>query len=182
VNKRPEDQHQEQRAAQVDRLTNDRNLPVDVGIREIVRTLNTLGIDMTASCEGHLGSDTEAPYIDFRVRGTAFFQEQARQALQGDGQADLCELASQAREQALPVVRSLFDLLARFYETRQISYEHQLVLCLADFGCGTLESQGAKFQTIMPPETAQQRLREYQKEIAAFGAFLQFRHERGRGN
>ncbi len=162
-----------------DQMADALGTSVDAGIREMVRVLNMLGIGTTTSCEGHIEHNgIGAPYIDFQVPGATQFQEQASQALQSGDHTRLSELANQAREEALPVVRPLFDLLVCFYRTHQVSYEQQLALCLADFGHGTLESHGANFQAIMPPEIAQQRLREYQEEMAAFAAFLKYEFDK----
>lgn len=59
-----------------------------------------------------------------------------------------------------------------FYTDRHVSQAKRLIIYSRSPGTSTLESQGARCQSIDTPEARAQKLKEYQAEMYAFTAFL----------
>lgn len=165
---------------------------IDEGILETVIALNVLGIETTASCEGHPERGTGAPWIDIEARSGS---EQSRQVARLFTQAHeayeqqtlpsarieaLFATAHQEKERVkrlhLAQRQKLMEYLAAFYEQRHVSFERLLVIHPRDTtGRARLESQGADFQNVAPLDTRKQKLHVYQEEMQAFTAFLKQR-------
>lgn len=170
-------------------LTDRLGKTVDEGILETVIALNVLGIETSASCEGHLDHGVAAPWIDIEARAG---QEQSREVARLFSRAraeqerlivpqqEIDALFADAHQEQNRVKRChlaqrsiLLDVLARFYLSRQVPYDVRLVILSRDTtGRARVESQGADFQSVMPEDVRAQRLRAYQAEMQVFTAFL----------
>jgi hypothetical protein len=173
----------------VTRMTDKLGKDIDPGIFETVVILNLLGIPTTQSCEGHLEHGTGAPWVDIEDTSASAQSKEVGQLFSKAAQAQreqthsveeiihLFDQAHQARQAVkqihLAVRQRLIDYLAAFYKNRHVPYDVQLVIQSRDTtGRSRLESQGADFQEIAPPEIKQRKLLEYQEEMRAFTAFL----------
>lgn len=63
-------------AAEVDAYTDGLGQPVDEGVKDLVIVCNLLGLPTDASCEGHIGWGTGAPYVDFKSHDQAEFKKE----------------------------------------------------------------------------------------------------------
>ncbi len=163
--------------------------PIDAGILETVVALNLLGVHTIASCEGHVDWGTRSPWVDIAARGDEFrkwnqeatkaSQEAMRQRdLRQLPQEEIAHLFEEARQLQrrvkrlhLAVERPALELLALFYEHRQVPYDQRLTI-QTRVDRGRIESQGAHFQDTAPLGNLEEKLQEYQQEMSAFGNFL----------
>ena len=161
---------------------------IDAGILETVIALNALGIETSASCEGHLDHGTGAPWIDIEVlsaREQSMGAEMFTQADRAFEEQTLPEEAIDAlfaeahREQDrvkaihLEQGKILMSYLTAFYAVRRVPYDRQLAMLTRDMGGRSrLENHGADFQSVAPLEVRAQKLAEYQEEMRAFTEFL----------
>src|SRR5437879_4971634 len=66
-----------QKAEAVARRTTDAvGLEIDRGILDTVVSLNVMGVNTTASCEGHMDHGTHAPYVDTSARKAVALEQQ----------------------------------------------------------------------------------------------------------
>ena len=189
----PKEQYWHEMRLRVAQMTDKLGKRVDAGIAETVVALNALGILTTASCEGHLDHGTGAPWVDIEDPNASeqsaevgrLFQHalhvQRQRAQITEEVMHLFEQAHQAKQHVkrihLAMRYRLLVYLAAFYEHRQVPYDIRLVIQARDTtGRSRLESQGADFQDVAPPDVKAQKLREYQEEIHAFTAFLKDRY------
>ena len=176
-------------AARFVRVIDGLGTKIDPGILETVIALNALGIETSASCEGHLDHGTGAPWIDIEVLSASeqsiHVAEMFTQANKAFEEQTLPEDAIDAlfaeahREQDrikvihLEQCKILMSYLAAFYAVRRIPYDRQLAMHPRDMsGRVRMESHGADFQSVAPLEMRAQKLAEYQEEMQAFTEFL----------
>lgn len=182
-------QEWEQVAEKFAHATDGIGMGIDAGILGTVIALNALGIETSASCEGHLDHGVGAPWIDIEVisayeevRHVAqmFTHADAARKQQALPDAEIDVLFEEAwREQKrvkaiyLEQRAKLMKYLASFYATRRVPYDQMLVIHPRDTaGRARLESLGADFQNSAPLGERTQKLKEYQKEMQEFTAFL----------
>jgi len=160
---------------------------IDPGIFESVVVLNALGVNTTASCEGHLDWGTGAPWIDIAAPDVWEEERRAREATaQARKQRQLKELpeaeiallfahAHSLRREVdlkhLQVRKILMHYLALFYQDRVVSSDRRFIV-YGLVGEARLESQGAGLLPLLTQEERQQKLCEYQEEMMAFTHFL----------
>jgi hypothetical protein len=182
-------QEWEQIATRFTQITDKIGMRVDSGILETVIVLNALGIETSASCEGHLDHGIAAPWIDIQAvsasegsRRVAQMFTRADEAFERQNlpSADIEAMFAEAqREQKriksihLEQRKKLMEYLSTFYTDRHVPYDQQIVIHPRDTtGRARLESIGADLQLIVPPTLREQKLAEYQREMQAFTAFL----------
>jgi hypothetical protein len=176
-------------AARFARMTDMLGTGIDSGILETVIALNALGIETSASCEGHLDHGTGAPWIDIQAHSAG---EQSIQVAEMFMQADkafeeqvlpeetIDALFAEAHQEQdrvkvihLEQRKALMSYLTAFYAVRRVPYDWQLAIHPRDMsGRARLESHGADFQSVAPLEMRVQKLAEYQEEMQAFTEFL----------
>nr|HET6902635.1 hypothetical protein [Ktedonobacteraceae bacterium] len=173
---------------QVARLTDALGMPIDDGILETVVSLNVLGIHTTGSCAGHLDHGQAAPWVDIgdpeahplarvaRLKLLAVDQARRRGASAEERQtlqsaADQAELA--VKRLHLVERAKLLQVLDLFYQQHYTPADRRLIINTKEWtGMSRLESQGADFQTVAPPDERATKLTEYQEEMQAFTTFL----------
>lgn len=142
---------------------------IDKNIQETIVALTLLGINTSASCEGHIDHGTYAPYIDVETKERNDLGNRITQAIEKE---DAKKIIKELQKKNLEERKKLVVLLAEFYENRKCSFESRLIIQSLSQGWSRLESQGAGLQGIQPEEIKKQKLEEYQKEMANFTSFL----------
>ena len=166
----------------VDRIRDETGLAVDPGIKEVVTSLLALGFPTGGSCAGHLDHGVKAPWIDIgRNLPKQYFKLFAKIGLPhkpgkppnaDDIFATYTELRS-LRNTNLRLQAQLRCLLHAFYYTHQPRKDAHLVLNeIGCYGVVRLISHGAHHQAERTAQQRKVRLRPYQREMHAFGAFL----------
>jgi hypothetical protein len=180
--------HWQETAAEAAKITDRLGKPIDKGIFEAVVALNVLDINTTGSCEGHLEHGTGAPYIDIKAGGLEDLELKVDQAFERAQSSEDKEdippetkkrlfeeyhaLRRELQKRHLEETQKLFGPLEDFYRDRQVPYDTRLILRVFGRGTTRVESQGALFQETADEKVKQDKLSEYQKEMAAFSAFL----------
>ncbi len=162
----------------------------DPEVRETVVALNLLGINTTASCEGHMTHGESAAWIDVAIENTESFanlnkqadelSEQAEHALMGlDNDHHAHVLMAEYEvvkdlvlKKNLQETVDLAKLLEEFYENRTVNFRVRLVISIYGRGTGRLISQGGIYQKAFDEETQEEYMQEYLEEMKSFGAFL----------
>ena len=147
---------------------------IDAGILDVVIALNSLGVNTKASCEGHLDWGCANPWIDIDcLKDTSNLEEQAQRFFDTEQFADYWKIIEEASIPHLKEREKLFNLLEEFYKNRPVSYGAQLHVW--DFGnnISRLESIDISLQPIRSKKLRQEKLKQYQAEMSAFGKFLQ---------
>ena len=140
--------------ARVLKFTDKLGKGVDKGIRETVVGLNALGINTSASCEGHLNWGTGAPYVDIEAKNK--------------GRAKLKKNVKRNQQE----IQKVLPLLDKFYSRHKASYDRHLTVQAWGWSIGRLESQGTGVLDALSKAAKAKKLKEYQKEMTAFGKFL----------
>lgn len=154
---------------------------IDPEIKEAVAALQCSGFETDGSCEGHIrDAKFHPPYVDI-----SFVREEVRakaKELRGNEKdpvesAELDKLLEDARREAFAGVTRLMSVLEEFYRDRQVSFERRLIIGFfaRSVESTRLESQGAGVHDFYPPDLRQQKLREFQDEMATFTEFLRER-------
>jgi hypothetical protein len=175
-------------ADRASRITDKLGMPIDQGILDTVIVLNALDITTKQSCEGHVDRAVCAPWIFFTTPGIDELNKQVSQAQEQAMQASkerkhthaelikLFEPSHQLRHQAdskhAEDQQKVLAFLDAFYANRHAPQDKRLIVYSRSPGTSTLESQGARCQSIDSPEARAQKLKEYQEEMQAFTAFL----------
>jgi len=81
------------------------------------------------------------------------------------------ELRAELARPNLEQQQKLMAYLDTFYRGRDVPFDTRLII-LASEGPGKIISQGAYSQQIRSPDTKQNKLAEYQREMKAFASFL----------
>ena len=159
-------------------------------MRVVVSTLNDLGINTMASCEGHLDHGVAAPWVDVVVEMSEDLANLNKKAdeLQVSAEHILKEMTNRHEANRLlaeyEVVKDeilrinlqetvdLSNLLEEFYKKRAINFRIKLVINIYGRGVGRLISQGGLYQEAFSKEDQARYLIEYQREMKSFGKFL----------
>src|SRR5581483_10722391 len=166
---------------QVARLTDALGMPIDDGIFETVVLLNVLGIHTMASCAGHLDHGQAAPWVDIGdpearplARVAMLKMQEIDQARNCGASAEESQIRQGAAAQARLAVKrlhlieraKLLRVLDLFYQQHEAPADRRLIINPKEWtGIGRLESQGADFQTVAPPDERATKLTEYQEEM-----------------
>lgn len=155
---------------------------IDPGIMNAVIACNAVGINTTASCEGHLDWGCAHPWIRAGVTGIDDLEEELHQALKAsqnateDNRERLCDeyYAIAARVQKIHVQEELklTKYLDAFYKQHEMHYDSHLIIDRTISGECILQSHGADLQGIREPDEKAKKLKEYQAEMQAFAEFL----------
>lgn len=155
---------------------------IDPGIMNAVIAFNAIGVNTTASCEGHLDWGNAYPWIRSGVTGVDDLENELRQALKAyqnaasDDRVKLCDeyYAIATRVQKLHVQEELklTKYLNAFYKQHEMDYDKHLVIERTISGECILQSHGANLQEIRDPSERAAKLKEYQNEMQTFAEFL----------
>lgn len=164
---------------------------VDPKIAATVVALKAHDIHTSGSCEGHLDHGIAGPWVDIESdQDTSALRDQAFQFRERAEKLDTSprekkpkkevefllkeyhSLLEQAKTPHLQERKKLMNLLAEFYEKRNMPYDVRLQAVEWGFGITRLENQGASLQPLADEATRAQKLAEYQKEMAEFTQFL----------
>lgn len=163
-------------------------MPIDKGIIDIVTSLNALNCHTTASCEGHLSWGCANPWIDIdSQKDISDLEEECSQLYQKitEEESNLTDeeesilwkkyhqLTAKASQPGLKERLKLATLLNEFYKNHQASWDTQLNINNLGLSTSRLESNGAQLQDIRSKKERAEKLKAYQKEMQAFGEFLQ---------
>lgn len=174
-------------AHRMESITDRLGQPIDPGIFETVVALTALGVETTASCEGHLDHGLAAPWIAFQVPGTSVIHEQVQeitihlrqateeqqaQAIITDLQSQLFQLARDVQFQCGRGLWPVHQALEALYKERQVTYDQQLFLRSDSYGHSQLHHHGSDFQPLRADEDRAIHLARYQQEMQLFGSFL----------
>lgn len=148
------------------------DLTIDEGIKVATTALNVLGVNTTASCEGHLDHGTNAPYVDVEAseaRGLAKRLDDA-EGQKKDAEAE--NIFSEIERKNLEERKKLIPYLDEFYDGRNVSYDTRLIIRPLARHWSRIESQGVDLQEIADEKEKAQKLESYQKEMKDFAEFL----------
>jgi hypothetical protein len=158
---------------------------IDPGIMDAVVSFNAVGINTTASCEGHLNWGNAYPWIRAGVTGIDDLEKELRRALKAsqnateDDRERLCDeyyaIASRVRKIHVQEELKLMPYLNAFYKQHDMDYDRHLVIDRFISGECLLQSHGADLQDIREPDEKAKKLKEYQDEMQAFAFFLRDR-------
>ncbi len=162
--------------------------PIDDKIIDVVVGLSILGIHTTASCEGHLDHGAAGPWVDVEADIDNNEIENQLEEIQtkiescksidcGRRHEELYEqyhsLLSKLRHPNLKVQAKVIELLAKFYQNRNVSYDVQLhVSEIYGDGGSRIENQGVNIQEVRSKTEQKERLAAYQQEMDCFAVFL----------
>jgi hypothetical protein len=179
--------HQQECAMIADQL----NTPLDPGIFATIVAFHALQIYTIGSCEGHLDHGSGAPYVDIEAPNVEEEESHGMRLLDAAEESIGLSLEEIDRQEhaAKEILRGVTHkrlharakvdhYLELFYHQRLVSFDCRLVIQSIVLqglfvGPARLESQGTGLQAIRTLEERQQRLKEYQDEMAAFTLFLQ---------
>jgi len=171
----------------------NRYVDSDLGVRETVTALNLIGINTTASCEGHGGHGFSSAWVDVIVESTEELSIMNKKADELLSQAEhlLKEMPDhsealrlmseyevvkdQILEKNLQETLRLGKLLEEFYQNRLVSFRVKLVINVYGRGVGRVISQGGLFQEAFPKAIQEKYLGEYLQEMQSFGKWLKKR-------
>ncbi len=158
---------------EVDKIVDKLGKPVDPGIKESVVALRVLGLATQASCEGHVDHGTKAPWVNVGPAIPQGLKDRLAEARKKGKRLDT-ELEKEVREMRMKILEQqsrLIELLAEFYRDRNVPFERHLILKSYP-NHARLLNQGAELQDLVPPEAREEKLKEFQEELAAFTQFL----------
>lgn len=158
---------------EVERIVDKLGKPVDPGIKESVVALRVLGLETQASCEGHLDRGVKGPWIDVGPEIPQALKDRMREQRKHGGHMDP-ELENKVGELKIKNLEDqlrLMGLLEEFYNDRNVPLERRLILKFYPYDA-RLISQGAELQDLYRPEVQREKLKEFQKEMAAFTKFV----------
>jgi hypothetical protein len=157
----------------VNHITDRLGLGIDSEIKESVTVLLVLGFITTGSCQGHLNRGNAAPWINIgkRIPKEILIK---KKGLRGFLNEEDAEKTKAITKKNLRNQIRLMKLIYESYGKREVSYDVRLVLNrFGIYGDATLESTGERFQGIRSKEQKEKKLKQYQREMKEFTAFLQ---------
>ncbi len=149
----------------IDKLHNG----IDQNIKDTVTVFNVLGINTTASCEGHFDWGTNAPYIDIEAKGITELNESLKKVQSKEEDKSIIK---EIERRNLEERKKIVSYLDEFYKDKQTPFYRRLVIQGMARGWSRLESQGVDLQKIESDEMRRLRLSEYQLEMREFTSFL----------
>lgn len=147
---------------------------LDKGIVQAVAMLNELGINTSASCEGHVDWATGGPYIDITAKEHTEIKARLRAVKPGPAQEEEQErLRAEMKLANTLEAKKILPALNEFYKARDTSYERRIGLSFYGQGITRLESVGVAFLSAeSDPAAKVERLKEFQSEMRDFSDFL----------
>jgi hypothetical protein len=178
-------------------LTDGRGKPIDPGILDTVAALNTLNIETTASCEGHLGWGCAGPWVDVQLPApdqALILQykkledrlDRLERRLQRGKSVDEAELASvqhtftplnsAIERPMLLATAQVVNLILDWYQQRGV-VDVDAMLTVVDLNMHSgpglrIQSQGVRLQDLRTREQQTERLGAYQSEMAEWTSAL----------
>ncbi len=171
--------HWNETVARIEKTVDGLGHPIDGGIKETVIGLNALGINTTASCEGHADRGIAAPWIYIETEEAAESSNVSRKKLKNTASDEEKrgiwhehhERLNQAKEKGLELMKKMMNYLESFYKDRAVPFDTRLIL--ESFADGArLQNQGTLLQKFADEETKIKKLAEYQAEMRIFVEFL----------
>lgn len=173
-------------AQRLGQATDSIGTPIDSGIMDVVVALNVVGVNTTASCEGHLDYDHAYPWVYVGAQGVESLEEQLRLSLETSRTASSApvvrfsdetkHLRWMLRHAHFGEAEKLIALLDEFYLHHRSGYDARLKLDTTLSGECSLLSVGGPFQDLRSTSERAAKLAEYQEEMRAFGTFLKARY------
>lgn len=178
------EQRWQKMAMRMDKLADGLGMPIDTGIKDTVIVLNLLGFPTIMSCEGHAYRGVHGPWVDIKPKHLDPLEKQWRKANQAVNAAfkkkrpiakNLYKTRNKAKKKldtpVLQLATKLMAYLTEFYTDRAVPPDRLLVM--NPFATAfRLQCHGAFLQEIVEPDERYVKLKEYQKEMRAFTAFL----------
>jgi hypothetical protein len=148
--------------------------PLDKGILDTVVALNVVGMNTTASCEGHMDHGVAYPWIDVsHVDADGLAQTICQLLYKGKREdKETKQLQYQHRMVLLQAEQELIGLLNAFYQHHPFDYDRHLSIWRFSNGMPRLQSHGAEYQQFRDPTERLAMLQEYQQEMQAFAEYL----------
>lgn len=184
--------------ALINRMSDNRGMPIDEKIKKTVVILNVLGFKTNSSCIGH-EINNSCPFLRFeavsdaesRVTPVQKTYEKERKKLQkkypkkdifnmGRKSKKLLEANERLREtfsqigiDSKKALLPLHQLLAKFYESHATMNDRRLFIhFIGGYQLNTLQCTGSEWQECYTQEERNQRLKEFQQEMDQFTEFL----------
>ena len=163
-----EKQRKLERALQeVEKLVDKVGIPIDEGIKETVAILQVMGFQTSSSCSGHRSSEEgiAPPYIEIYAPAPSGWEKNKQKQ-------EEWEITNNKQRERINA------LLEEFNRTSQAITEAQLYLRnIGGYGGFRIQSKNAE----KPPATVDEKFKiieAFQKEMAAFTAFIKERYFR----
>lgn len=144
---------------EIESITDGLGKPIDNNIKQAVIALRVYGFPTTGSCEGHLDWGLPYPWIDVN-------EEEPVDLVTNKSSQEAWRKANLHQQQ------HLLALLTQFYKGRTTPFDAQLAFEPGRYEAFRLQSRGGNIIRILPKEQQQGKLTLYQREMAAFAAFL----------
>jgi excisionase family DNA binding protein len=159
------------------RVTDRLEMPIDLGILDVVVAMNAMNLYTTASCEGHLDHGAAYPWVDVsRKEAEVLAQKIAEAMYEGKREEpETQQMMKQHRHFLLQAECDLVEQLNAFYQHYPFVYDRHLSISRFSNGMPRLESYGGEMQEFRPENERATKLKEYQQEMHAFGDFLKRR-------
>lgn len=155
--------------AEVDEVVDGLGQPIDEGIKETVVYLNALGVETSASCEGHLKkldgqNGIPAPWVEIYPESLAFKNEQ---------DADNPEIVARMDKESQALKLQLQKILSEFYEEDNSTPEKSRIV-LWPIGYGyRFQSEGVDPVNDNAENGSEEKLMAYRAEMKRFTEFLE---------
>lgn len=162
---------------------------VDPLIVQTVTGLRAHGFQTLASCQGHIEWGTGTPWVDIshtdyqqmratfyravdmRTRITQAPDLIARKKLEDELLDEINDIEDSVADQMHQVIKSVFDVLARFNAAQDMPFENQLTVRAIGATVIRVENQGAILQKSKSNRN-ELRLSAFQQVMEDFGGFL----------
>jgi hypothetical protein len=161
-----------QKATEIDQVGDRLRKRIDEKIKDAIIALNLLGINTTASCEGHIDWATGGPYIDVEALGTGELKKALKKEREEKNEEKEDEILDEITHKNLEERKKLIPYFEEFYQGREVSFSNRLIIQSLARGWSRIENQGVDLQKLEAPEIKEQKLQEFQKEMADFTEFL----------
>jgi hypothetical protein len=145
-------------------------LKIDSQIKNTVIGLNANGMSTTMSCEGHLNHGSGSPYILITTKKAQQLDREANMAyIQQDPRYE--QLKELSRTFNTSLLTHLQEHLDDFYQSRLTTPQTQLVAELTHDRI-ILRNRGSHVQKTASQQERETNLKNFQREMKAFGLFL----------
>ncbi len=160
----------QQQLVNLGKTTDGLGLGIDPGIIELVAGLNLIGVNTTASCEGHLDWGLPYPWIDIEGIG-AFELNEKMQKVKADSN-DHKALITQLIKINSVEVKKLFEILEEYNNQKSHTYRRILIIVPFGWGSGRFQPVGGVLAEISNKTEQAKQLEIFRNEIKQFSRFI----------
>lgn len=155
---------------ELDSVTDGLGLGLDKDIKETIAALNLLGVNTSASCEGHPKWGLPYPWVD--IQTPKGYDLSAKAFKFKAGSKEFKKIVDKITILNVKESKKMLEILNKYYKNYSTDYNNILVISSQGWGSGRLQPNASILAEMDKTPNRLKLLKIYQKEMQLFTKFL----------